>query len=743
MVTTLERVRVAAAPDPHARPADESPDHGNAAAADVLNLGQAKILVVDDRPENLLVTRTVLDELGHQVITATSGEDALKCLLEHDFAVILLDVNMPGMDGLETAGFIRKRRRSLHTPIIFLTAYVEEMHTSKGYSLGAVDYILTPVMPEILRTKVSVFVQLDLMTRQAQRQADQRIALAQEQAARAAAEQAKRSSVFLADASDILGNSLDAGATVKALVPFLVPSLADMSALVLIDDQGRTSQAEVAWIAPEGDAVMSESTVDFIDSALSQALDAAMHSGKIITELKPELSSITVASTEAGGSRTVALGYALKWFAVLPLTARGRKLGGLVLGLGPSAREFDSAARALAEDLAARAAISLDNCLLYAKIQEEDRRKNEFLAMLAHELRNPLAPIRNAVQILRLPGQLATKLDWARDVIDRQTRQLVRLVDDLLDVARITQGSIALKLEAVDVKTVMQVAEEMARPLIDSRSHELIMLPPEQALLVHGDHSRIAQIMANLLNNAAKYTDPGGRISFSAKEEGADIVFRVKDSGMGIPKDLLGSIFELFTQANCSLDRAQGGLGIGLTIARRLVEMQGGSVRAHSAGAGKGSEFTVRLKHAVQPAAAPSLPNPIYGNGSPHRILIVDDYLDAAESMATLLKIEGHETSVAQDGETAIEMARRFRPDIAFLDIGLPGMSGFEVARTLRDTPETRSCMLIALSGYGQTGDHILSKQAGFDRHLVKPVDLSNLQEIFDSLRLRSSATRA
>jgi CheY-like chemotaxis protein len=706
-------------------------------SVDISTVDKAKVLVVDDRPENLLVTKTVLDDLGHEVITANSGEEALKCVLDHDFAVILLDVNMPGMDGLETAGFIRKRRKTLHTPIIFLTAYVEEMHTAKGYSLGAVDYILTPVMPDILRTKVSVFVQLDLMTRHAQRQADQRIALAQEQAARFAAELARRRSAFLADASDILSSSLDAAATVKTLVPFLVPSLADASAVVLIDDHGRASQTEIAWIASADDATTRcVSAGELLDEPVCRAMDAALSSGAVVTELDPAPTTLAIAPLKAGGNDRIELGYALQRIAVLPLVARGRKLGALLLALGPSGRGFDPATLALCEDLAARAAISLDNCLLYAKIHEEDRRKNEFLAMLAHELRNPLAPIRNAVQILRLPQQMAAKLDWARDVIDRQTRQLVRLVDDLLDVARITQGSIALKIEAVDVASVMRVAEEMARPLIDDREHVLTVIPPDKPLLAHGDYSRIAQILANLLNNAAKYTDPGGRISIGATEEDGEVVFRVTDSGMGIPKDLLGAIFELFTQANRSLDRSQGGLGIGLTVAKRLVEMQDGSVCASSAGPGKGSEFTVRLRR-VAPAASTqavaSTPRE-NGNCNVHRVLIVDDYVDAADSMATLLKIEGQEVSVAQDGEKAIEIARRFKPDVVFLDIGLPGMSGFDVARALRKAPETRACVLVALSGYGQADDHLRSREAGFDHHLVKPVDLSNLQEVFASM---------
>jgi CheY-like chemotaxis protein len=339
------------------------------------------------------------------------------------------------------------------------------------------------------------------------------------------------------------------------------------------------------------------------------------------------------------------------------------------------------------------------------------------------------------VQILRLPNQMQDKLGWARDVIDRQTQQLVRLVDDLLDVARITQGSITLKIEAVEVAAVMKVAEEMSRPLIDGRRHDLALAIPSEPLSVRGDHARIAQILANLLNNAAKYTDPGGRIELSAEADSAEVIFRVRDSGMGMPRGILGTIFELFTQANRSLDRSQGGLGIGLTVVRRVVEMHGGTVEAYSAGLGKGSEFTVRLPRATAAAAArtPAAPA-LQRNGNACRVLIVDDYLDAADSMATLLKIEGQEVSVAQDGHQAIELARKFRPDLVLLDIGLPGISGFEVAKILRKTPETRDCLLVALSGYGQAEDHRLSDEAGFDRHLVKPIDLSALQEVLDMI---------
>ncbi len=701
---------------------------------------KAKILVVDDRPENLLVSRTLLDELGHEVITVRSGEEALKCLLEHDVAVILLDVNMPGMDGLETATYIRMRQKSVHTPIIFLTAYVEEMHTAKGYSLGAVDYILTPVMPEVLRTKVKVFVQLHLMTRQAQRQAEQRIALAREQAARVAAEETLRRAAFLADARDILGSSLDAPATIKALAQFLVPFLGDFCALTLIDERGHLKQMEIGWSGSEdGARGHCVSVIELDNPAITGAMQDALAAGSVAVVTELDAGHATLRVTRAAGDPPdiLELGFSLRSLAVLPLIARGRKLGALVLGLRSSDRRFDAGTLTLAEDLATRAAVSLDNCLLYAKVQEADQRKNEFLAMLAHELRNPLAPVRNAVQILRMAKQDPERLNWGIDVIDRQTKQLARLVDDLLDVARITQGKIDLKLEAVDVSAVVSLAMEMNRQLVDKHQYNVTVTVPPTPLFVHGDYSRVAQILSNLMNNALKYTEPGGNIALSAEESGAEVIFRVKDTGIGIPEDMLGSIFELFTQADRSLDRSQGGLGIGLTIVRRLVSMHGGSIEAYSDGPQKGSEFVVRLPRAAGHNARDSEPaatTVTTASNPAHRVLVVDDYADAAESMAALLRVQGQEVRIAHDGETALDIARSFKPSVVFLDIGLPRMNGFEVVRALRAMPETQDCRVVAISGYGQPDDLRRSREAGFDRHLVKPVDLLALGEILDSM---------
>jgi CheY-like chemotaxis protein len=378
--------------------------------------------------------------------------------------------------------------------------------------------------------------------------------------------------------------------------------------------------------------------------------------------------------------------------------------------------------------------VCIDNCLLYAKVQEADQRKNEFLAMLAHELRNPLAPVRNAAQMLRSSHADAAKLEWAANVIDRQSRHLVRLVDDLLDVARITQGKITLTFEAVDVATVVSMAEEMTRQLVESRKHALTVRLPATPLAVYGDCARIAQILGNLLNNAAKYSEPGSAISLEVEESGSEVVFRVRDSGIGIPADILGSIFDLFIQADRSLDRSQGGLGIGLTIVRNLVHMQGGTVQASSAGPGKGSEFVVRLPRVASQRAAEA-PLRSLSSASALRILVVDDHPDAAESMAALMQGAGHQSTVAHDGPAAIAIANSFRPDVILLDIGLPGMNGFEVARALKAAPETTGCVLIAVSGYGQAEDQRRSREVGFDHHLVKPADFAALERILDAIR--------
>lgn len=373
-----------------------------------------------------------------------------------------------------------------------------------------------------------------------------------------------------------------------------------------------------------------------------------------------------------------------------------------------------------------------------AALQEADRRKDEFLAMLAHELRNPLAPIRNAAQVLKLAGPVDARQEWAREVIERQTQHLARLVDDLLDVSRITQGKIKLAREPLDLAAILHRAIEASRPLIEARRHQLsIALPPEPVCL-EGDLTRLVQVVGNLLNNAAKYTDEGGQIRIEATQEGEEAVVRVFDNGMGLPADLLPHVFDLFTQADRSLDRSQGGLGIGLTLVRQLVELHGGRVEARSEGFGRGSELTVRLP-ALASTAAPGADAAAGESALPAtrglKILIVEDNVDAAEMMSFMLQLGGHEVQAVYNGPEALEAARAFEPQAVLCDIGLPGMNGYEVAARLREQPAFRQTTLIALTGYGQEEARLRAKEAGFDDYLVKPVEPDALTALLDSLR--------
>jgi signal transduction histidine kinase len=562
---------------------------------------KVSILVVDDLPKNLLVMRAVLDELDENVITAQSGAEALQLVLQYDFAVVLLDVNMPGMDGYETAAFIRKRKKSALTPIIFMTAYADEIHKAQGYSLGAVDFLLSPVVPDIVRTKVRVFVELFRMNQEVTRSAEERVALAQTEAARSAAESARiaaeesgRRSAFLAQMSSELAGLLEIEATVPKLVRGVVPFLGDFAAVTV--PVGKT--AELAWLDSSVQTnVRTASGTGSLPAFLSKAMERVQATGKTEVQIlshgesKEREPELHLQNPDAENS----LPLHLHCVAILPLKARHETLGTLTLGMGPSCRQFAPADIELAENLASRAAVFLENARLYQQIVDADRRKNEFLSMLAHELRNPMAPIQNAAEILNALDAPGEELKWIKGVIDRNVRQLARLVNDLLDISRITQGKIRVEKEPINVSAVVDQAVEISRPLIDSRRHKLVLLASEEPLWVNGDSTRLAQVIANLLNNAAKYTEPGGRIELRVDGEQDEIVFRVRDSGMGIAPDMLPKIFELFTQIDRSLDRALGGLGIGLSLVRTVVELHDGAVQAFSEGPGKGSEFVVRL----------------------------------------------------------------------------------------------------------------------------------------------------
>ncbi|MHB1561724.1 MAG: hybrid sensor histidine kinase/response regulator [Isosphaeraceae bacterium] len=365
-----------------------------------------------------------------------------------------------------------------------------------------------------------------------------------------------------------------------------------------------------------------------------------------------------------------------------------------------------------------------------------DQRKDEFLAMLAHELRNPLAPILNAVHIMRLRGDDQELREKMRDVVEQQVRCMARLVDDLLDVSRITSGKIQLRKEPVTLSTIVNRSIETVRPLLLARGHELRVALPDEKVVIWADPLRIEQVLNNLISNAIKYTDKGGLIQVQAAANAAEIVVRVKDNGIGIARDMVDDIFGLFTQVDHSLARSQGGLGIGLTLARNLVWIHDGTLTAHSDGLGKGSEFVMTLPRPAESLVegTPSSLPTFEPAGQPRRILVVDDNLSSADSLGLIIKLWGHECRVAHSGPEALEEFEVFHPDVVLLDIGLPGMDGYQVARSLRTHADWPELTLVAMTGYGRDEDRRRSREAGFNEHLAKPLDLDALEHLLARL---------
>jgi signal transduction histidine kinase/ActR/RegA family two-component response regulator len=374
------------------------------------------------------------------------------------------------------------------------------------------------------------------------------------------------------------------------------------------------------------------------------------------------------------------------------------------------------------------------------ELREANQRKDEFLATLAHELRNPLAPIRNSLNILRLAGHDNGSAGRVHEMMERQVNHMVRLVDDLLDVSRVSRGKIELRKEPVELAAVVRSAVELSKPFVDGGKHQLAISLPAEPLTVFGDPVRLTQVVGNLLNNAAKFTETGGQIWLTVRAEGSDAVISVRDTGIGIPPDFLPKVFDLFTQNDRRASRKYGGLGIGLSLVRSLVLAHEGTVEARSPGLLQGSEFVVHLPLTTQTPQPPNQARrqPVYDFHLSGKILVVDDNRDAAQTLGTLLRRSGAEVIVAESGPVALEAFQKHRPTIALIDIGMPGMDGNEVARRVRLAPETRNATLIALTGWGQDDDRRRCREAGFNHHLVKPVDLDALQELLASIPPRA-----
>jgi signal transduction histidine kinase/CheY-like chemotaxis protein/pimeloyl-ACP methyl ester carboxylesterase len=542
---------------------------------------------------------------------------------------------------------------------------------------------------------------------------------------------------FLAEVS-VEFTSLDYETTLKNLARLAVPFLADFCFFDVVTPDDRIQRVGWAHADPAKQELFdkvcrSVPTLDFTDRSVANALLTG-HS-----DFEPEITDAWMqAAATSPQHLQVMRDLGLSSMMAVPLIAHEQKLGALTFCYtAASGRRYAQRELRLAEELARRTATVVENAKLYHALQEVDRRKDEFLAMLSHELRNPLAPILNAVQLLRLQKGENSAQQKARAIIERQVAQLTHLVDDLMEVSRTITGRIQLRQEQVTVSGIVERALETARPLIDQRGHELTVSLPPDPICLYADASRLEQVVTNLLTNAAKYTNKGGHIWLSAQQEGDKAVLRVRDTGLGITPAFLPHVFDLFTQAERSSDRSQGGLGIGLALVKRLVEMHGGTIGVSST-LGQGSEFVVNLfvceSGALSLKTQPPPAEIAKPTGPALRVLVVDDNVDAATALEMLVGASGHRVWKAHTGQAALTAALDYRPDVILLDIGLPELDGFEVAKRIRQQPVLHNIVLVAVTGYGRETDRQRSQAAGFDHHLAKPVDFGKVQQILASV---------
>jgi len=668
----------------------------------VTEKNRVNILLVDDQRSNLVVMEALLAPLDENLVSVGSGEEALRAVLQTDFSVILLDVHMPTLSGFETARIIRSRARSSHIAILFITAEIDaDFPIEKAYALGAVDYLSKPLLPAVLRAKVAFFVD--------SYRKNEELAKV-ERARHAAALTIKDKSIRSGEQRfSLLVNSSGEGLFgmgVDTTCTFLNPAGAGML--------GYFPEELVGRLIPE--IIFARGSSDALGSSGKALLSKAVRDG-VSRRVHEE-----VFLRKDGSTFPVA-------YSISPMTVDGQIEGAVVTFT-------DITERKRVEDELRRVA---------ADMAEADRRRTEFLATLAHELRNPLAPLRNGLQVIRLAMHDPSTVARTSEIMERQLSIMVHLVDDLLDVARITNGSISLKKKTVDFLTVVNAAIETSSSLIEHGKHILEIDTPDEAMQVEVDPTRIAQAISNLLNNAAKYTPPGGRIRLSVRRSEQSLHIAVTDSGIGLPGDSIDSLFGMFAQLKHGEQFAQGGLGIGLSLVRRLVELHGGTVEAVSPGIGQGSTFSIHL-----PFGKPGVANDALVEASTDsctatlpalfRIVVADDNVDAASTLSTILEILGHQVGVANSGRHALDLVRRFEPDVVFLDIGMPDTNGYEVAKELRRTPGSERMALVALTGWGANADKARATQAGFDHHLTKPATLESVNDVLFKIAERFNA---
>lgn len=713
-----------------------STQNNGAATAD----GKVNILIVDDRPDKLLAHETILAELNQNLVRATSGREALRCLLKQDFAVILLDVNMPGMDGFETAAMIRQRPRSATTPIIFISAVNDkDTHVSRGYSLGAVDYILTPVVPEILRAKLAVFVDLYKKTEQIKRQAEERAVFFREQAARAEAEARQEQLGFLAEASNVLAASLDFERTFENLAFLIVPRLADFCLIQIADEDGALQQVAVAQRIPQ------EKTEHSDRGASSLLVQAAQRAGAQTYKTGKSLlfceidERILEALFAAEAERNSIEQSGLSALIVVPISARGRVLGVITLMYLTEDRPCGENELALAEELGQRAALALENAQLYKAAQKAlseaeraNHAKDRFLAMLSHELRTPLTPVLTSIFEVESDEQISSEVRDSLQVIRRNVELEARLIDDLLDLTRISKGKLQLSLEYVDAHVLLRSALDICQSEIKNKKLRVETELDATKVNLRADPARLQQIFWNLIKNAVKFTPKRGQLTLRTSDE-VDGRLRVSitDTGIGIDSETLPKVFNAFEQGERS---GTGGLGLGLAITKALVETHGGQITAESAGEGRGATFTASFPLA-EPASPATTRNVSLPGGARKsmRILLVEDHEDTNRSLTNLLRRRGYQVQSADSISSALECAANGSFDLLISDIGLPDGTGIELMERLGTE---HSLAGIALTGFGMEDDIRRSRDVGFSEHLVKPVDLNKLDAVIQKLAL-------
>jgi PAS domain S-box-containing protein len=659
---------------------------------------KANILLVDDNPANLLALEAILGALGQNLVRAGSGEEALRLLADRVFAVVLLDVRMPGLDGFGTARLMRSRERSRHTPIIFLTAHDDHPAVEEAYALGAVDYLVKPLVPVVVRAKAAGFVELFQEKEQARRQADQFRLLVQGTTDYA---------IFLLDPQ---GRVVTWNAGAERIKGYQAEEIVGQHFSKFYPPE----DVERGW--PEEELRRAEAEGRFEDEGWRVRKDGSRFwSNAVITALRD------------GAGR-------LRGFSKITRDLTER-------------RQQDEELRQLHRDLERRveertAALAASNERLQAEVaerqraeaalREADRLKDQFVMMLAHELRNPLAPLMNGIHLLRMYEANRKGIEKARGLMERQVQHLSRIVDDLLQVSRVTRGQLTIHPERLDLARLVRLTAEDHRPAFEQAGLGLELDLPELPVWAQGDPTRLAQVLGNLLQNALKFTDRGGKVVVRVVTDEArrQAVLTVRDTGVGIERDMLPRLFRSFAQADRSLDRSKGGLGLGLALVKGLVELHGGQVHATSEGPGRGAAFTVRLPRQPEPPALAAMPAAPRRAAKKLRILVVEDNRDAADSLQMLLDLFGYDVAVAYSGPAGVEKAKEWRPDVVVCDIGLPGLDGYDVARELRQDPATAGARMIAVTGYGADEDRRRSREAGFDGHLVKPADPTALQEL-------------